>query len=113
MLKGLFVVSFMTVSAGQAFAASTDTWAEFASEVEQSCLAATSDILSDSEAIVDPYGSESYGLAIVSGEAAPGARRSIVCVFDKQTKAIEVGGELEPETSSTAAKQDECGGSSR
>lgn len=104
MLKRLVVVSFMAVSAGPALAASTDAWAEFASEVEQSCLAATSDILSESAAIVDPYGSESYGLAIVSGEAAPGVRRSIICVFDKQTRTVEIGGELEMEASATADK---------
>ncbi|WP_137153052.1 hypothetical protein [Devosia sp. FKR38] len=95
MLKHLAVVSFILISSGPAWAASDDAWAEFASEVEKSCLAATSDILKDGEAIVDPFGSESYGLAIVSGEAAPGAQRSIICVFDKQSKAVEIGGELD------------------
>jgi len=104
MLKHIVVASCIAVSAGQAGAASNDAWAAFAAEVEQSCLAATSGILKHGEAIVDPYGSESYGLAIVSGEAAPGARRSIICVFDKQSRTVEIGGELDMAAPSTAEK---------
>ena len=45
--------------------------------------------------IMDPYGSESYGLALVSGKAK-GAKQTIstICVFDKKTKKAEVGSEL-------------------
>ena len=78
-----------------AFAASDDAWAEFAAEVKQSCLQATSGILENGRAIVAPFGSERYGLAIVSGEVGQGQAAAIVCVFDKQTKAVQVAGELD------------------
>ena len=53
-------------------------------------------------AIVDAYGSESYGIAIVYGREpggkgatpAPG-RASVVCVYDKRTKKAELSGIIE------------------
>lgn len=99
-LKHIAVASLVFISAGPAFAASGDAWAEFAAEVEESCIGATSDILKNAKAVVDPFGSESYGLAIVSGDAGAGVPTSIICVFDKQTKAVEIGGELEIPVSS-------------
>ena len=78
-----------------ATAASGDAWAEFATAVEKGCLDATASFFSDARAVVDPFGSESYGLAIVTGETPAGTTASIVCVFNKQTEAIEIGGELE------------------
>tara|TARA_R110002124_G_scaffold109676_26_gene263061 strand:- start:24642 stop:24950 length:309 start_codon:yes stop_codon:yes gene_type:complete len=95
MLKRLVLVSLAFLPALPAFASSDDAWAEFAAEVEQSCLEATSGMLENARATVDPFGSESYGLAIVSGEVGTGHPAAIVCVFDKQTKAVQVGGELD------------------
>lgn len=89
MLKPLALIAFTLAGIAGANAASEDAWAEFAAEVETSCLAATAEMLPDATAIVDPFGSESFGLAIVSGESV-----SIVCVFDKQTKEVQIGGEL-------------------
>lgn len=89
MIKPLALLAFTLTGIAGASASTDDAWAQFAAEVETACLAATADMLADATAVVDPFGSQSYGLAIVSGEAA-----SIVCVFDKQTKAVEVGGEL-------------------
>lgn len=95
MLKSLSIVSLLIVVATPTFAASGDAWAEFAKEVEQGCLTATSGIIKDGSATVDPFGSESYGMAIVTGEVAPDVTKSILCVFDKKTKAVEIGGELD------------------
>lgn len=94
MLKQLAFVALTFSAAGTASAASEDAWAEFTAEVEAGCLAATASILTDATVTVDPFGSESYGLAIVSGTVTGGATSSIICVFDKQTKAIQIGGEL-------------------
>ncbi len=69
--------------------------AEFAKEVETGCLAATGSMLENATAVVDPFGSENYGLAIVSGEVGEGKPAAILCVFDKKTKAVEIGGELD------------------
>ena len=95
MLKFVAVAAFAVVTTGAALASSDDAWAEFAAEVEQGCIAATGDFITDAVASVDPYGSENYGLAIVSGENPAGTTSSIICVFNKQTKAIEIGGELD------------------
>lgn len=95
MLKFFAAAVFAVVTTGAALASSDDAWAEFAAEVEQGCIAATDSFLVDAVASVDPYGSENYGLAIVSGETSAGTTSSIICVFDKQTKAVEIGGELD------------------
>ncbi|SMQ86259.1 hypothetical protein SAMN06295905_3563 [Devosia lucknowensis] len=100
MLKPIaaLVITLSAISA--ATASSDDAWAEFAAEVEEGCRAATAEMLPDATVTVDPFGSENYGLAIVSGETA-----SIVCVFDKKTKAVEIGGELEVTVTPVAAQQ--------
>jgi hypothetical protein len=89
MLRSLAVFAMTIAATGGALAATDEAWAQFAAEVEAACLAATAESLPEATVVVDPFGSESYGLAVVSGEAA-----SIICVFDKQTKAVEIGGEL-------------------
>lgn len=99
MLKPFALLAVTLAGIGTAAASSEDAWAEFAAEVEDACRAATTDYFTDAEVVVDPFGSESYGLAIVSGEAA-----SIVCVCDKQTQAVEIGGELSVTVTPTEAQ---------
>ena len=94
MLKRLIFASLFILPALPAMAASDDAWAQFAAEVEQGCLTATRGMLENATATVDPFGSESYGLAIVSGEVGEGQPAAVLCVFDKQSKAVQVGGEL-------------------
>lgn len=81
--------------ASPALASSGDAWAEFAQEVEQGCLAATSSTFIRSQAIVDPYGSENHGLALISGETVSGQWKNVICVFDKQNRTVEVGTEFD------------------
>ena len=95
MLKPLAALGFTLAAIGTAAASSSDAWAEFAAEVEQACITAAAGLVSKATAVVDPFGSESYGLAVVTGENAAGTHSSIICVFDKQTKAVEIGGELD------------------
>ena len=92
MLKPL-VASLLLV--GPAFGSSEDAWSDFAAEVEGACLAATKGSLSEASAVVDPFGSESYGLAIVSGLTPDDAAVSMICIVDKESRAIEIGGELQ------------------
>ena len=94
MLKLIAATSLACLLASPASASSGDAWEDFRAEVEQNCLEATSDILTDAVAVVDPFGSESFGLAIVTGEAAPDTDVSIICVTNKQTGVVEIGGEL-------------------
>lgn len=94
MLKQFAVAAITLATIGNAMAASGDAWAEFAAEVEQACLGATEGVFAEATAVVDPFGSESYGLAIVSGTFPSGGTASIICVFDKATQAVQIGGEL-------------------
>ena len=95
MLKPITVaISLALLSIVPTMASSDDAWAEFTQEVEQGCLGATEGMLENPTAVVDPFGSEAYGLAIVSGEVGDGEKASILCVFDKQSKAVQIGGEL-------------------
>lgn len=89
------LIAITLLTAGHAQASSDDAWAILAAEVEESCLDATKDVFSDAKAVVDPFGSESFGLAVVSGTTSGGTSASIICVFDKQSKVVEIGGELE------------------
>jgi hypothetical protein len=84
-------------------ASSDNAWAEFATQVEASCLKAAAAQIDKPRAVVDPYGSESYGMALVSGPAkgatvkAGRAEITLICVFDKKTRRAEVGSELGPQ----------------
>lgn len=99
MLKPLAVLALIFGTTLAATASSGDAWAEFAAEVEASCRAASIDIIADPTIVVDPFGSENYGLAIVSGETA-----SLVCVFDKHSRSVEIGGELNVTVTPTEAE---------
>lgn len=50
-------------------------------------------------AVVDPFGSKSFGLALVIG-TPKGSKTAVtqICVYDKHKKTVELGGELTPET---------------
>jgi hypothetical protein len=50
-------------------ASSDDAWKEFAAEVEQGCLAASKGMFTERSVVVDPFGTESYGLAVITGQA--------------------------------------------
>jgi hypothetical protein len=80
-----------------AAAASPDAWETFREEVKAACLEAAKPLFETAVADVDPFGSESYGLALVHGKAK-GADAGIraICVFDKKSKKVEIGGELPP-----------------
>ena len=94
MRKLITCLAITLVTVTGASASSDDAWAAFAAEVEQGCLAATGELFTEATATVDPFGSESYGLAIVTGTTSAGTTASTICVFDKQTKAVQIGGEL-------------------
>lgn len=80
--------------AGPAFGSSDDAWSAFAAEVRDACLAAVGDRLAGASALVDPFGSESYGMAVVTGRTADDQAASMICVMDKETRAVQIGGEL-------------------
>jgi hypothetical protein len=98
---GAFVVAMGAfVLVNYARAASGDAWEEFRADVETKCLEAAQGaqglFAADATAAVDPFGSESYGLALIQGPAKGAEDVSIraICVYDKQARTVEMGGEL-------------------
>ncbi|MCZ7452728.1 hypothetical protein [Rhizobium rhizogenes] len=95
-------ILFFAASASLALpaaASSDDAWKEFVADVQTACLAGARDMIEDAKAVVDPVGSENYGLAILTGKAkGADATVSHICVYDKKTKAVELGSELAGDT---------------
>lgn len=92
------VLSVAAFAASGAAASSGDAWETFRTEVSKKCLSAATS-LQKASAVVDPFGSESFGLALVIG-TPKGSKAAVtqICVFDKKEKTVELGGELAPDT---------------
>lgn len=77
-------------------ASSSDAWEEFQQEVEAKCRSAANVIIQVNRIHVDPYGSESYGFALMIGpqQGSP-AEGVVVCAFNKQTREAEISGFIE------------------
>ena len=77
-------------------ASSPEAWEEFRGEVKAACLALAANLKNPSIQ-VDPFGTQSYGVALVKAE---GDAATYVCVFDKVTKAAEFSLGFEPDLKS-------------
>ena len=97
-MRRIMMLAILFASSSAAQASSDDAWAAFEAEVSAACLKAAEVAIEAPKVLVGPYGSERFGLALVSGKAK-GADIAItqICVFDKQSKAVELGGELTDE----------------
>ncbi|MBB1250693.1 hypothetical protein [Rhizobium sp. G21] len=75
-----------------ASASSPDAWAKFNEDVKTKCAEAAKAEFRRVEVVVDPTGSETYGLALVHGRLkAEKARGAALCVVDKKTGKAEIG----------------------
>jgi hypothetical protein len=93
----------MIAATDTARASSDDAWATFRNDVSTACLEAAKQLIADGRAVVDPFGSEHFGLAVVTGKAVGAtAEVSTICVYDKQKKTAETGGEISAEQLSVA-----------
>ena len=99
MIRQFFVAGLASLLALPAVASSDAAWQEFAADVQAKCLDASKDMIEDAKAVVDPTGSENYGLAILTGNAK-GTKTTIshICVYDKKTKKVELGSEFSADT---------------
>ncbi|MDP2120978.1 MAG: hypothetical protein Q8S27_10135 [Hoeflea sp.] len=98
MRQSLMIVASLMAAMAPAAASSGDAWADFAETVRTQCLEAAAPVLEAAEIVVDPFGSESFGLAVLSGKARGAeATVSYICVMDKQSGAVELGSELPAE----------------
>jgi hypothetical protein len=96
--RALLLAAFSTLALPAA-ASSDDAWKEFVADVQTACLGAGKDMIEDAKVVVDPVGSENYGLAVLTGKAkGADATISHICVYDKKTKAVELGSELAGDT---------------
>jgi len=94
LLAGAFAAAISLVSPAQA--SSDDAWLEFQQDVERSCLAHALPDLDVKNVFVDPYGSESYGYAVMIGTGVGSTTGyMMVCTYDKLTQASEVSGLFE------------------
>lgn len=90
-----FLVLLASTNATVSYASTHEAWEEFRKDVEKTCKAATSDLIENPKVILDPFGSASFGLAIVRGKSTYNKHKlEIICVYDKKSKAVEISGEL-------------------
>ena len=83
--------------AGAAQADSPNSWDAFRAEMEATCRALATAQAGAGEAAVEvnPFGSESYGVALVTLTTAQGTDR-MACVLDKRTRAAELTAPFAP-----------------
>lgn len=89
----IFACSFLTfmTSAQYIQASSADAWEEFQQNVEKACVNASKGALEVKSIQVDPYGSESYGFAIIVGvETGTSTERLFACAYNKTSETAEI-----------------------
>lgn len=93
--RTLWPLALACALAPAANAATPEAWNEFQAAVAAACLEKADRLFETADATVDPFGSESYGLALIRGKArGADAEVAAICVYDKRTKVAEIGGEL-------------------
>ncbi|MGV8840022.1 MAG: hypothetical protein ACWA6X_06925 [Bauldia sp.] len=92
---GVAALALLVAGVAESRAATEAEWEAFRADVEAKCLEAAEGLFETATAIVDPFGSQTYGMALIRGKAR-GADVNImaICVYDKVTKVAEIGGEL-------------------
>ena len=88
------IAAMLLAAASPALASSDDAWAAMRKDVEKACKAGAGQDFVKPAVIVDPFGSENFGLAIVTGKLKAGGKASVICLYDKKTKTVERGSEL-------------------
>lgn len=78
-----------------AAASSEDAWDQFRKDVHDACVALAP---KDGETVIEvnPFGSESYGVALIVHTINDDAAERYVCIYDKQSKKAEITGEFAP-----------------
>lgn len=93
----LISIAGLALAAGTGFAqaASEAAWDAFRLEMNARCTELAGEFMDEIEIRVDPFGSQSYGLALVSGQEN-GERSERLCVMDKQSRRVELGNPIPP-----------------
>lgn len=90
------VILMAALLPGVAAASTGEAWEEFRAQVADACAA----LVQPPEAVpvqveVNPFGSESYGAALVTVGHEAGEDR-MICIFDKRTGAAELTAPFDP-----------------
>ena len=80
------VAAAVVIVAGCATASSPDAWVEFRQQVADACV--TEAALDNAKVRVDPFGTDSYGIASVIGVADDGTERTLICVVRKSPDGV-------------------------
>ncbi|AUH35499.1 hypothetical protein [Paracoccus tegillarcae] len=95
---GLSTLAFtlaLPVSATTAHASTDEAWEAFRTEVHDACVELAPD---EGETVIEvnPFGSESYGAALMITTLPDGAADRYVCIFDKKAKTVELTAAFAP-----------------
>ena len=83
----------LALSMQPSFASSDDAWKEFKQDVKKACIKTASANMKVKATKVDPFGSETYGYAIINGfEKGNKTEQQVICVYDKKSKKVEISG---------------------
>ena len=89
-MKQRVIAIALALMPAMASASSEDAWDEFREKVEMECLALLDVPESTSVSVeVNPFGSETYGAALVTVAHVDGTER-MICIFHKQTGIAEI-----------------------
>ena len=86
----------LILAASPAFASSEGAWDEFRAKVEDACAALAPDEGSETVIEVNPFGSESYGAALLITSHADGSADRYVCIYDKRAGTAELTAPFTP-----------------
>ena len=97
-ITALIAVPLAVAAALPALSSSEDAWAEFRTAVEAECGKLVEAPADSTTAIeVNPFGSESYGAALVTVDYGDAGQDRQVCIFDKQAETAELTAPFTPE----------------
>lgn len=85
----------LALTATPALASSDAAWEEFRAEVEKACTA-LAPTEGETAIEINPFGSESYGAALLITTLPDGGADRYVCIYDKQAKTAELTAPFTP-----------------
>ncbi|WP_255469800.1 hypothetical protein [Paracoccus sp. FO-3] len=89
------VALMLILSASPALASSEEAWEQFRKDVESACTALAPEA-GETAIEVNPFGSESYGAALLITTLADGGVDRYVCIYDKQAGTAELTAPFTP-----------------
>ncbi len=89
---GLLAASLLLLgSIGQLCASSPDAWSDFSKDVREKMDKAVKQKFGNYALVVDPVGTESYGVALAIGTSVKGNQPlTVIGIYNKRTKKLEL-----------------------